>query len=182
MLRRAFAALVMLLVATLSVPAMAGTLQCVPYAREVSGIDIQGNARTWWGQAEGRYDRGNEPKVGAVLAFQPTSAMPYGHVAVVDKILDDRRVLLNHANWSGPGKIERQALAEDVSEAGDWSSVRVWYAPIGKLGIRPNPAFGFIYNQAAGTSEVEDAFAKAFSDLASAEQPQADALKIALAR
>lgn len=29
-------------------PAFARTLQCVPFAREVSGIEIQGNALTWW--------------------------------------------------------------------------------------------------------------------------------------
>jgi hypothetical protein len=56
-------------------------------------------------------------------------------------------VYLNHANWSGPGRIERRALAQDVSPNGDWSVVRVWYAPQGSLGIRANPAFGFIYNQ-----------------------------------
>lgn len=171
--RRALAALAVLLIAAQPLPAMARVLQCVPYAREVSGIDIQGNAKTWWNQAEGRYERGNEPKVGAVLAFRATGAMPYGHVAVVGKILDDRHVLLNHANWSGPGKIERSALAEDVSEAGDWSEVKVWYAPIGKLGTRPNPTFGFIYNQAADTVDTQDseAFAKAFADIAAADQP-----------
>ena len=29
-------------------------LQCVPYARQVSGIQIYGDAWTWWDQAEGR--------------------------------------------------------------------------------------------------------------------------------
>ena len=36
-------------------------IQCVPYARGVSGIQIRGNAHTWWRQAEGRYERSNEP-------------------------------------------------------------------------------------------------------------------------
>lgn len=129
-------------------PAAAAVLQCVPYARAQSGIEIRGNAGTWWAQAEGRYNRGDEPRVGAVLVMQPSRAMPIGHVAVVAEIVDDRTIYLNHANWSGPGRIERRALAVDVSEAGDWSSVRVWYAPQGSLGIRSNPAFGFIYNEA----------------------------------
>ena len=30
-------------------------LQCVPYARDVTGIDIYGDAHTWWQQAAGRY-------------------------------------------------------------------------------------------------------------------------------
>ncbi len=122
-----------------------GVLQCVPYARSVSGIEIRGNAHTWWNQAEGIYARGQQPKVGAVLAFRASGAMPLGHVAMVSRVLDDRRVLLNHANWSRPGMIERAALAEDVSAAGDWSQVRVWYAPTASLGLRVSPAYGFIY-------------------------------------
>ena len=126
----------------------AAALQCVPYARAQSGIEIRGNALTWWDQAAGRYNRGLEPRVGAVLAFRPTRAMPIGHVAVVAEIVDSRHLYLNHANWSGPGRIERRALAEDVSPNGDWSVVRVWYAPQGSLGRRTNPTFGFIYNEA----------------------------------
>jgi len=145
-------------------------LQCVPYAREVSGIEIHGNAKTWWSQAEGQYRRGQEPEIGAVLNFRPTASMPQGHVAVVSKILDDRRIILNHANWSRPGMIEREALAEDVSAAGDWSEVRVWYAPSSSLGLRPNPTFGFIYNEAPGEAPAvladarESPFAMAFLD------------------
>jgi hypothetical protein len=36
-------------------------LQCVPYARQVSGIQLYGDAHTWWDQAAGRYDRGFTP-------------------------------------------------------------------------------------------------------------------------
>ncbi len=120
-------------------------LQCVAYARQVSEVQISGNARDWWAGAEGRYSRGRAPKPGAVLAFAGTRAMPYGHVAVVSKIVDDRHILINHANWSRPGMIERGVMAVDVSAAGDWSEVRVWYAPTRSLGLRPSPAKGFIY-------------------------------------
>lgn len=81
-----------------------------------------------------------------MLVFKTSSTNRYGHVAVVDRIVDDRHVLLDHANWSRPGKIEHDALAEDVSEAGDWSQVRVWYGPSAGLGLRKNAAFGFIYS------------------------------------
>lgn len=120
-------------------------LQCVAYARTVSAVQLRGNARDWWGHAEGTYDRGQRPAEGAVLAFRGTQAMPMGHVAVVSKVIDGRHVLLNHANWSRPGMVERGVLAVDVSDAGDWSSVRVWYGPSRSLGLRQSPAFGFIY-------------------------------------
>jgi hypothetical protein len=123
----------------------AGALQCVPYARIVSGVAIRGDALTWWDQAAAQYKRGQKPKKGAVLAFRPAGPMTLGHVAVVSRVLDDRRVLIRHANWSVPGAIEEDVLAIDVSDAGDWSQVRVWHSPTGQMGARTNPTFGFIY-------------------------------------
>ena len=126
-------------------PAAAQFWQCAPYAREVSGIQIRGNANTWWGQAAGHYDRGHTPKVGAVLAFQASHRMRVGHVAMVSKVVSDREVLLTHANWSRPGRIETDVRAVDVSDAGDWSMVKVWYAPQGSLGTSAYATNGFIY-------------------------------------
>ncbi|MGC4251199.1 MAG: CHAP domain-containing protein [Sphingobium sp.] len=146
--RALFAAVMLALGALTVTPASAGVLQCVPFARQVSGIDLYGNANTWWSQAEGRYGRGHEPRVGAVLAFSSSRAMPVGHVAMVSKVVSDREVLLTHANWSYRGGIERNVRAIDVSPNNDWTDVRVWYGPIGKLGIRSNPARGFIYADA----------------------------------
>lgn len=146
---RAFFATALLALSSLIVtPATAGTLQCAPFARQVSGIAIFGNANTWWNQAEGRYGRGHEPRVGAVLAFSASRSMPVGHVAMVSKVVNDREVLLTHANWSYRGGIERNVRAVDVSPNNDWTDVRVWYGPIGDLGLRSNPARGFIYAHA----------------------------------
>jgi surface antigen len=124
-------------------------LQCVPYARQVSGIQIRGDAWTWWGQAAGKYARGSQPKVGAVMAFQPYGKMELGHVAAVSRIIDSRTVLLRHANWSPidgrRGQIEDNVRAVDVSPGNDWSEVRVWFAPISGLGTTHWPVTGFIY-------------------------------------
>ena len=124
-------------------------LQCVPYARQVSGILIYGDAWTWWDQAEGRYARGHTPRVGAVMAFQPYGSMTLGHVAAVSRVIDSRTVLLRHANWSPidgrRGQIEDDVRAVDVSPDNDWSQVRVWYAPIQGLGTTAWPVAGFIY-------------------------------------
>ncbi|WP_044329720.1 CHAP domain-containing protein [Sphingomonas hengshuiensis] len=130
-----------------AVPAQAkGTFwQCVTYAREISGVQIRGNAWTWWAQAAGRYERGNAPQVGAVMSFQRTRKMPLGHVATVSQVVGEREVLLTHANWSRPGRVERDVRAIDVSAAGDWSKVRVWFGPIGGLGTSTYPVNGFIY-------------------------------------
>lgn len=127
-------------------PAAAQFWQCAPYAREISGIDLHGNANTWWSQAAGRYERGHAPKPGAVLAFESTRRMRVGHVAMVSKVIGNREVLLTHANWSRPGSIERNVRAVDVSANNDWSMVKVWYGPQGDLGTSAYPTNGFIYS------------------------------------
>ncbi|GAM05257.1 MAG: CHAP domain-containing protein [Pseudomonadota bacterium] len=165
-LAQALSALLGTALALTALPASAHVLQCVPYAREQSGISIHGDARTWWKQAAGTYARGGEPEVGAVMAMAPSHDMPLGHVAVVSKVVDTRHVLLNHANWSRPGMIERGVLAEDVSDAGDWSEVRIWFAPIGALGSRHNPVYGFIYPEAPH-AEAAPALELASADTAS---------------
>src|SRR5436189_6177412 len=72
--------------------------QCVPFARLISGIQIFGDAYTWWQQAVGKYDTGFTPKAGAVLCFKPTQRMRLGHVAVVSQVLTDRLGQITHAN------------------------------------------------------------------------------------
>ncbi len=133
-------------------------LQCVPYARQVSGIQIYGDAHTWWGQAAGRYRRGHTPRVGAVMSFAPHGNMLLGHVAAVSRVVDSRTVLLRHANWSPidgrRGQIEDNVRAVDVSEDNDWSAVRVWYAPIQALGGTAWPVNGFIYRDQAQPGAV----------------------------
>jgi len=138
-------------------PAQARFWQCAPYAREISGVEIFGNAHTWWGQAAGKYERGHAPKEGAVLSFAATSKMRLGHVAMVSKVVSDREVLLTHANWSQRGGIERDVRAIDVSSAGDWSEVKVWYGPLGGLGTSAYRANGFIYANRAPHGSAIDA-------------------------
>jgi surface antigen len=139
-------------------------LQCVPYARALSGVTIFGDAHTWWGQAEGKYARGNDPKVGAVLAFPPHGNMRLGHVAAVRRIVDDRTIMISHANWSTiggvRGHIEEDVRAVDVSQDNDWSEVRVWYTPNEAMGGKAWPAHGFIYpKQRRSESEAKRAVA-----------------------
>jgi surface antigen len=133
-----------------------GYWQCVPFARLMSGIQIFGDARTWWGQATGKYETGFTPKAGAVLCFKPTGRMNLGHVAFVSQVLTDRVIQVTHANWSvmngARGQVEKDVTVVDVSPEGDWSQVKVWYDPIRDLGTTVYPTHGFIYqNQQAIT-------------------------------
>lgn len=129
---------------------LGGYLQCVPYARKVTGIAIYGDAHTWWNQAAGKFARGSEPKVGAVMNFRPHGNSRLGHVAAVSRIIDDRTILIRHANWSAPGKIENDVRAIDVSPDNDWSEVRVWNGTTQHMGGGTWPLYGFIYPQKPG--------------------------------
>ncbi len=123
--------------------------QCVPFARAASGIAIYGDAWTWWDQADGRYRRGDTPKVGAVIVFAKIAKLPLGHVAVVSRIVERRVVMLTHANWSRQngerGHAEQDVTLHDVSRANDWSDVKVWYRDSAGLGGSVYPVKGFIY-------------------------------------
>lgn len=150
MFLRALAGVAALLTCMIATPkAEAKFWQCAPYARLISGIEIRGNALTWWNQAAGRYARGATPKKGAVMSFAATGRMRYGHVAMVSRVVSDREVLLTHANWSRRGGIETDVRAVDVSDRGDWSRVKVWFASNRGLGTSSYPVNGFIYADGA---------------------------------
>lgn len=123
--------------------------QCVPFARAASGIQIFGDAWTWWEQAAGRYRRGEVPKIGAVIVFAKTARLPLGHVAVVSRVVERRVLMLTHANWSRQngerGHTEQDVTLYDVSPANDWSDVKVWYRDNEGLGGTVFPVKGFIY-------------------------------------
>lgn len=132
--------------------------QCVPFARAASGIQIYGDAWTWWDQADGRYRRGHQPKPGAVIVFAKTSQLRLGHVAVVSRIVEDRVVMLTHANWSRQngqrGHAEQDVTLYDVSPRNDWSEVKVWYRDSNGLGGSVYPIKGFIYGEGRTAPEL----------------------------
>jgi surface antigen len=119
-------------------------LQCVPYARDRSGVAIYGDAYTWWDRAAGRFARSNEPSEGAVMVLFNYAGPNRGHVAVVRSILDARTIRVDHANWLDDGTIFTDDPVRDVSAANDWSQVRVFNPRTGAWGTRIYPVQGFI--------------------------------------
>ncbi|MFN4041306.1 MAG: CHAP domain-containing protein [Brevundimonas sp.] len=123
--------------------------QCVTFARMFSGIQIFGDAWTWWRQAVNNFRTGSAPETGSVLVFRPEGRMNRGHVAVVSDVVTDRVIRVTHANWGGSrGKVEENVTVVDVSSSNDWSQVKVWYNPINGLGTTAYPTYGFIYKGA----------------------------------
>lgn len=157
-----------------AVPARASLLayvgQCVPFARAASGIQIFGDAWTWWDQADGRYRRGDQPRPGAVIAFARASNLRLGHVAVVSRVVEKRVVMLTHANWSRDpdgrrGHVEQDVTLFDVSPRGDWSRVRVWWRGLDGLGGSTYAVHGFIYPP-SGTRQAPELSGRQPDDVA----------------
>jgi hypothetical protein len=128
----------------------ASAIQCVQYAREISGINLKGDAWQWWSAATGVYDRGRTPKDGAVLVFTRQGSMRHGHVSVVTRVLSNRLALVDHANWApartaGRGAVTTAVPVLDVSPKNDWTQVRVWYHPTNDFGTRVYRTDGYVY-------------------------------------
>ncbi len=119
-------------------------LQCVPYARNLSNIQIRGNAWTWWAKAEGRYPRSGQPEAGAVMVLKRKNAGNLGHVAYVEEIIDSRTLVVSHANWLNQGRLHNDTPVIDVSENNDWSAVRFWNTEGGHFGGNTYHPYGFV--------------------------------------
>ena len=155
-------------------------ISCVPFARSVTGMDISGNAHAWWGNAAGVYARGQRPEKGAVLSFRASGGMRMGHVAVVSRVVSSREVLIDHANWEGPGirkgTVMRGVSVVDASDRNDWTLVRVQVGRNDDSYGRAYPTNGFIYDRPAGSQMMAGADApqgRAFEEVAEAPVPAA---------
>ncbi|RVT97959.1 CHAP domain-containing protein [Rhodovarius crocodyli] len=133
----------------------------------VTGMDVRGNGRDWWHNAAGRYARSRRPEVGSVLAFPSSGGMSAGHVAMVSRVLNNRHILIDHANWGGPG-IRRGSVMQnvsviDVSDDNSWTQVRVQVGYDPSQHGRAYPTYGFIHNRPDGGegpayASLEDGF------------------------
>jgi surface antigen len=119
-------------------------LQCVPYARAHSAIKIFGDAYTWWDKAAGKYPRETLPEPGAVMVLNNYAGTDRAHVAVVRRVMSQREIRVDHANWLDDGSIYVNNPVEDVSGDNDWSVVRVYNLKTGGWGSRLYPVQGFI--------------------------------------
>ena len=134
----------------------ARSIECAPYARERSGLPLYGNAAGWWDQAAGLFRRSHQPEPGAVLVFRSTRRLPEGHVSTVVRLRSAREIVVDHANWVR-GHVGHADPVVDVSPGHDWSAVRVWWAPSGRLGSTTYPTYGFVLPEPAANAQVAEA-------------------------
>jgi hypothetical protein len=137
-----------------SAPAAADSgarMQCVPYARAHSAVNIHGDAYTWWAKAAGLYARGSTPVVKSVLVLNGY-AKRRAHVAVVSRIISPREIRIDHANWYDDGAVYVNDPVVDVSENNDWTAVKVWNIRNGSWGTKTYQVQGFIGPGPAGSA------------------------------
>jgi surface antigen len=129
---------------------------CVPFARELTGFQISGDAWRWWDASAGRYNRGRMPVAGSVIVLKRTGSMRRGHVAVVRRVVSAREIIVDQANWAPRGRVNEPARVIDVSAKNDWSQTRFWHQPTGQMGTGVYPAYGFIYAPNTQVAERAD--------------------------
>ncbi len=126
-------------------------INCAPFARELSGIALYGEADSWWHNAAGRYTRSEQPAIGSVLVFRRSTRLRSGHVSVVTRLVSPRQIQVTQANWV-PGHVDEDQLVVDVSPGNDWTEVRVWFPPTNALGTHVYTAHGFIHPRRPATT------------------------------
>lgn len=57
------------------------------------------NAENWYGNTSDGYERGQTPKLGAVICWHSTRSG--GHVAIVEEIYDDGKILTSNSAYGG---------------------------------------------------------------------------------
>ena len=119
-------------------------LFCVEFARNLSGLNIFGDAKYWWERAKTAYARAAQPLEEAVMVFSGSSRLKRGHLAVVSEIVSPREIRVEQANWLNRGEIDHATPILDVSDKNDWSKVRVWDVPSRQFGSRVYAVSGFI--------------------------------------
>ena len=120
--------------------------QCVPFARRASGIEIYGDAHTWWRKAKPE-KRMKRPRPGAVMVLAKTRRLSRGHLAVVKEIIDSDEITVTHTNWGHSSDTRRivyeSMRVKDISKAKDWSHAIFWNANTSAYGS-PYKVSGFI--------------------------------------
>jgi len=119
-------------------------LQCVPYARAHSGVNIFGDAYTWWEKSQGVYPHSQDPKLRSVMMLTGYAGPNRAHLAVVSSVISSREIRIDHANWFNDGAIYLDDPVRDVSADNDWSEVRVWNIRSQSWGTRTYLVRGFI--------------------------------------
>lgn len=90
------------------------------------------NAENWWAHKDG-YKRGQTPRLGAVICWRKGRAGNgsdgAGHVAIVEKIYSDGRILIGQSGWGASKKFWTQTLSPPYEIGGAYKLQGFIYNP-----------------------------------------------------
>jgi len=135
--------------------------ECVAFVADNGWGSLANNdAKDWWAAAQvnNEYQSGSLPRVGAVMvidAWGDSGASKYGHVAIVKEIIDDKTILIDHANFDSADTVSLDRMVYDVSASpSHWQNIKIQWNDYNPGGTT-YPVLGFIYPVELVTSQKE---------------------------
>ena len=73
------------------------------------GLPSRRDAKYWYDDG-GRYRRGGSPQERAIMVLNGWGSNPYGHVAIVERVLGGSSFEVSHMNWQGFNVVSRETF------------------------------------------------------------------------
>lgn len=141
---------------------------CVGYAygrfMECQGLTScalsTGNAKGWYGHTSDGYQRGQTPRVGAVICWGDKRSKGAGHVAVVEEVYSDTNIKWSESNWSGTtsnGKYWRTKTGNPAQYSTSILTFQGYIYPVVEFDGEDTPPPEWIYgNRYLNESEMQN--------------------------
>jgi RHS repeat-associated protein len=115
---------------------------CTGYAADKfshgKGIPWSGNAGTWLNNAPEAFERGNTPRVGALMVQTPSKANSFGHVAYVEQVNNDGTLLVSEQNYGSEWKDKSRGITNTWGGAPETRTLKIDE-------VQNDSSIGFIY-------------------------------------
>lgn len=100
-----------------------------------------GNAEDWFGYTGDGYERGNEPRLGAVICFADGPFSGEGHVAIVEQINDDGSIVTSNSAYGGQYFYTQTLQPPNYLPANGYVFQGFIYNPYAGIAPTPHPVF-----------------------------------------
>lgn len=100
-----------------------------------------GNAEDWFGYTQDGYERGSEPRLGAVICFADGPFSGDGHVAIVEQINDDGSIVTSNSAYGGEYFYTQTLQPPNYLPASGYVFQGFIYNPYAGIAPSPFPVF-----------------------------------------
>lgn len=113
------------------------------------------NAENWYNHSDG-YQRGNTPKLGAVICFADGPFSGDGHVAIVEQINSDGSIVTSNSAWRGEYFYTQTLQPPNYLPASDYVFQGFIYNPSGGGDVPPEPTNWISDNRYLSNDEIDN--------------------------